>query len=251
MYGGMTRNEFGGLVALILLIAAGLAASAFMRARQSGLVWEDVPLVAQAQGDAASLKPAPQLLPVDINSATAAELEAVPGLGPERARAIASGRRAGPYRTLEDLDRVPGIGPTTIKRLRGYLTVGDSQDRPTAPSSGESATSATPGPIVAPLEISQIETHAPAPPRTTPADGPVDINRASAEELQRLWNVGPVTAAAIVRWRQENGPFARPRDIVKVHGIGPKTFERNRARITVRPAGKPDPTATRHPDDRR
>ena len=58
--------------------------------------------------------------PLDLNQATAAELDGLPGIGPALARSIIAGR---PYRSVEDLDRVPGIGPALIARLRGYVTV--------------------------------------------------------------------------------------------------------------------------------
>ncbi len=58
--------------------------------------------------------------PLDLNQATVAELEGLPGIGPALARSIIAGR---PYRSLEDLDRVPGIGPALIARLRGRAIV--------------------------------------------------------------------------------------------------------------------------------
>jgi competence protein ComEA len=61
----------------------------------------------------------------------------------------------------------------------------------------------------------------------------VNINTASAGELEKLYRVGPAYAVRIIEYREENGPFEKPEDIMKVHGIGPKTFERNKDRITV------------------
>jgi competence protein ComEA len=51
--------------------------------------------------------------------------------------------------------------------------------------------------------------------------GPIDLNRATAEELQQLPGVGPATAGAIVDDRLRNGPFASVDDLDRVPGIGP------------------------------
>ena len=51
--------------------------------------------------------------------------------------------------------------------------------------------------------------------------GPVDVNRATAEQLEALPGVGPATATAIVTERDRNGPFASPSDLERVPGIGP------------------------------
>ncbi|KPK71717.1 MAG: hypothetical protein AMJ84_05740 [Acidithiobacillales bacterium SM23_46] len=56
-------------------------------------------------------------------------------------------------------------------------------------------------------------------------DGLLDLNRASAEQLEALPGIGPVRAEAIVRYRQTHGPFRRVEDITRVSGIGPKTLE--------------------------
>lgn len=56
--------------------------------------------------------------------------------------------------------------------------------------------------------------------------GPVNLNRASLEELQTLPGVGAVLAQRIVREREENGPFAYPQDLLCVKGIGQKTLQK-------------------------
>jgi competence protein ComEA len=55
--------------------------------------------------------------------------------------------------------------------------------------------------------------------------GPVDLNRASAAELETLPGIGPSRAAAIVRHREEHGPFGVPGDLRDVPGIGEATFQ--------------------------
>ncbi|MGB4441020.1 MAG: ComEA family DNA-binding protein [Coriobacteriia bacterium] len=57
------------------------------------------------------------------------------------------------------------------------------------------------------------------------ASGLVDINRASAAELDALPGVGPSTAQKIVDDREANGPFSTPEDLMRVPGIGAKKFD--------------------------
>jgi competence protein ComEA len=61
--------------------------------------------------------------PLNINSASQAELENLPGLGPTRASAIVAYRDAhGPFARIEDIQNVPGIGPTTFEHLKTLIT---------------------------------------------------------------------------------------------------------------------------------
>ena len=61
----------------------------------------------------------------------------------------------------------------------------------------------------------------------------IDINRASAEELTQLKGVGPSHAAGIVAFREKNGPFKKPEDLMQVPRIGQKTFKKNKDLIVV------------------
>lgn len=62
--------------------------------------------------------------PVNLNRATAAELEALPGIGPSLAAQIVAWRdQHGPFSSVEDLDEVPGIGPAILDRVRTLATV--------------------------------------------------------------------------------------------------------------------------------
>ncbi len=64
-------------------------------------------------------------------------------------------------------------------------------------------------------------------------DNPVDINKATVESLTTVPGIGKVTAERIVKWRETNGPFRRVEDLMKVKGIGDKTFDRLRPYIKV------------------
>jgi comEA protein len=63
---------------------------------------------------------------------------------------------------------------------------------------------------------------------------PVNINEATLEELQALPKIGPAMARRIIEYRQTNGPFRTAREIVKVRGIGEKTFQKLQDLITVK-----------------
>jgi competence protein ComEA len=54
---------------------------------------------------------------------------------------------------------------------------------------------------------------------------PLDLNRATAAELDSLPGIGPATASAIVEHRERNGPFASVDDLLDVPGIGPSKLE--------------------------
>ena len=60
---------------------------------------------------------------MNVNTATPAELEALPEVGPVKAKAIADYRKKnGPFKALEDLEKVPGVGPATIKALKNEVS---------------------------------------------------------------------------------------------------------------------------------
>jgi competence protein ComEA len=66
---------------------------------------------------------------------------------------------------------------------------------------------------------------------TRPA--PVDINRAGADQLDQLPGIGPSTAAAIVDYRNQHGPFRSLDDLAQVRGIGPAKLEQLRPLVRL------------------
>ncbi len=61
----------------------------------------------------------------------------------------------------------------------------------------------------------------------------ININTATADELERLSGVGPVLAKRIVDYRQANGLFTDKKDLLKIKGIGPKLYERLRESTSI------------------
>jgi predicted DNA-binding helix-hairpin-helix protein len=65
-------------------------------------------------------------LPIDINSATASELELLPGIGPVLAARIIEERNvSGGFKSINELDRVKGLSPRRLKALGPYITAGE------------------------------------------------------------------------------------------------------------------------------
>ncbi len=131
--------------AVIVLGGSSVAGIAWTIARGSGPAWEAPPSRVgsrplEVPSGASGVDPSPEAPPgttpvgqptpgparllIDLNTATQAELELLPGVGEVLARAIVDDRaRRGRFRRVEDLDRVSGIGPKTIERLRVHVRV--------------------------------------------------------------------------------------------------------------------------------
>lgn len=71
----------------------------------------------------------------------------------------------------------------------------------------------------------------PGPGSTAPQ--PVDVNVADQAALETIPGIGPVTAAAIIQFRTEAGPFDAVEDLLDVSGIGPATLEAIRPYVTI------------------
>jgi len=73
---------------------------------------------------AALAKKKPPAHPININAATAAELQQVPGIGPSTAQKILDTRKSyGAFKSVDDLLAVKGLGKKRLEKMRKYLTV--------------------------------------------------------------------------------------------------------------------------------
>ncbi len=62
---------------------------------------------------------------------------------------------------------------------------------------------------------------------------PIDLNTATAEELEQLPGVGPAMAAQIIRFRQQSGPFRQPEDLLAIPRMTRRSLDRIRPYIVV------------------
>lgn len=94
--------------------------------------------------------------------------------------------------------------------------------------------------LVLSLAVAVPQATASGEPSSTKQDAPakpVDINRASETELTRLPGVGEAMAKRIVAFRDEHGPFERAEDLMKVKGIGEKSFQKLKPHVRVTKKG--------------
>jgi competence protein ComEA len=150
---------------------------------------------------------------VNLNTADAAALEALPGIGATTAKAIIAAR---PIKSIDDLDKIRGLGKNRIDALRDLVTTGD------APA--HTAAKAAPAPAAAKTTAATKATP------KTPAGQKVDINTAAKDDLDALPGIGPVKAQAIIEAR----PFKTIEDIMKVKGIKDGEFSKIRDLIMVK-----------------
>ncbi|MDR5683164.1 MAG: helix-hairpin-helix domain-containing protein [Armatimonadota bacterium] len=119
-----TRHEALLLVAACVAILGGIAVQAV--GRQTPPVVIHAPAETPPAQIAVAPRPAGRLPvgPVSLNTASAAELERLPGIGPKLAQRIVEDRaHNGPYASVEDLRRVKGIGPRRIEQIRPHVTI--------------------------------------------------------------------------------------------------------------------------------
>ncbi len=158
-----------------------------------------------------------EALLININTATAAELTALPGIGEAKAKKIVAYREAnGNFGSIEEIKNVSGIGDGTFENIKNNITVGNVKSS-TSPST-EKATE-------------KAKTSSEKQSKTTSSI--ININTASAAELTSLPGIGEAKAQKIVAYREANGVFGSIEEIKNVSGIGDATFENIKSYITV------------------
>jgi competence ComEA-like helix-hairpin-helix protein len=147
---------------------------------------------------------------VDADAAAPAELARLPRIGLALAKTIVADRSAkGAFGSLEGLDRVPGVGPGLLRILAPHLRFSGANSEKSAPSAGL-------GTAFAPPPLGNVAVAVSGRP-----DGVLNVNRATAVELEGLPGIGPALARRIVADREARGPFATLEALDRIPGIGP------------------------------
>ena len=184
---------------------------------------------------------------VDVNSADVETLQTLPGIGPTLAERIVEGR---PYKNADDLAKVKGLSKSKIDAIQDQIKFGHvttttkksttkSSKKTTTPettTTEPSTTSKSSSKSTTATESSGSKTVSPtgassgklAPGQT------VNINTATAEQLDVLPGIGPTKAQAIIDYRNEHGRFNSIEDIQNVKGIKEGEFSKIKDSIRVK-----------------
>ncbi len=182
---------------------------------------------------------------IDVNAAAADELDRLPGVGPALAARIVTEReQGGAFDSAADLHAVPGLGGALLARLEPHLAFGPGAGLPrrgsVTPAETDVVREATGGAGSQGERGGRGRTRKPrsagetrvAPSPTSPlspsAGERLDLNRATAADLEALPGIGPALAARIVAKRDSLRGFRTIDDLVRVRGIGPATLTRLR-----------------------
>jgi DNA uptake protein ComE-like DNA-binding protein len=163
------------------------------------------------QAAAVETKTAKKVEKIDLNKATSAQLETLPGIGSATAKKIIDGR---PYKSVDDLSKA-GVSATEIKKINSLVTISAA---PAAAPVKDAKTAKDSKPVM--------KTTKPAAPTTKPAI--VDLNKGTSDQLESLPGIGPALAKKIVAGR----PYKSVNDLSKA-GISANEIHKIESLVTV------------------
>lgn len=223
-------RDHAAVVALALIVAVGLAMTHLMRAHTT-----TVPVAASVSAPVGSGSPTSP-----ASGAGASASRSLQAAGPTTGPSSGDGSASAASVTVQVLGAVARPGVVTLP--------GGSRVQDAVRACGGLTGAADPGELnlAAVLQdADQVIVGTRASPRGevrrgsgSPATGasgtagessgntPVDLNRATVDQLDQIPGVGPVTAQRIIAWRTEHGQFTTTEQLQEIDGIGPKTYAR-------------------------
>jgi competence protein ComEA len=256
----MKRALWNGVAACVAIAALVVSPAALAAKKKT-------PTPAAAASEAKSDK-SEKAEKVNLNTASEKEIADAKGVGAKLAKELVKNR---PYRTWEEVSNVKGVGsgkkldslkkvlklsegvgaaaakeePAAEKReTRAKKSKSSSKGEEAAPAAagaaaggssrgGAGATAGSAKDAAAAEASSPSRKSSSSSAQLAPGER-INLNTASAEELEKLPEIGPVKAAAIVEYRKTNGKFSSIEDVMKVSGIKEGTFAKIKDHIVVR-----------------
>jgi competence protein ComEA len=160
---------------------------------------------------------------IDPNTASLQELQRLPGVGPATAQRIVEERERGPFRSVAELERVRGIGPSLSARLAEHVSLPPAATGPAGPPGAATHGSRHAAPAREPASTAA----------SAGGIAPLDLNRATAAELQVIPGIGSVLAARLVARRDSLGGFREWTEVDAVSGVGPALLARLQERTRL------------------
>lgn len=184
------------------------------------------------------------LILIDIRTAGAEELELLPGVGAKKTKDILDYRSVKQFDSPEELLNIKGIGPKTYIKMKPMLL-----------SFGTSGAGVTEKQKLQDINVSEVfknegsevvqkqeldgtdniskKEHSEMKYDSEDTESTIHLNTASRDELISLSGIGEKKADAIIAYRKEIGKFTSIKQLLDVKGIGAKTLEKNRHRLSL------------------
>jgi competence protein ComEA len=170
---------------------------------------------------------------VNINSASQKDLEAVKGVGPATAKKIIASR---PYKSVDELSKA-GLSAKAVEKIKPFVTVGSAQTAPVTAAAAKAiapvssaATKATTDVTKATKDVKEKAKSTKTAAAKLAPGTKININTADQATIEKLPEIGPVKAKAIIDGR----PFNSIEDVMKIKGIKGKTFDAIKDYIVVK-----------------
>lgn len=152
---------------------------------------------------------------------------------PADARIVDAVAAAGGATTAADLDRI-NLAQSLVDAEQVFVPRRGTTRTATTVAPRHRPRRTTVSTTVAPPGTSDRPAPTPTGSTSSPAGVPkVNLNTATAAQLESLTGVGPATARAIVSYRSRRGPFAKIEDLLNIDGIGPKKLESLRDQVEL------------------